>query len=597
MVALVVAAAAVTGRPAAGEVVEHWAEAYTAPGRIIDVTETALLYRDGGGGVHHVDQEETDTPIPVEGPSWWPPALVADVVIFGEGTGTDGELRLVQWDPVGGRVDLGRVPFVDTGVFTADSPVAVAVEGSLVAFGRLPGGPGPSGLVVRDVASGDERIVTSDLPGSLDVAEDGSVAFVVDDQLLLDRAGVTTELTQPAADTTVRNPRTDGRTTLYAQVSGDLDGDVRSQLRSSRDGVDIAVVGPRDCRLVPYASSCTWLNGYPEAGTDYLVDRGVVAWRDRGIRRARPPGPAEVVSPTQNAQLREIGPAGEVLYENRYGMSGEILWTEQPHVVRPDGRTVAVHRPDGPNLGFSDWATTFAGSELVSYAGPRLVVHDVPLDGAPQVWEQPDDTSAVRGGVLGLAATIGGHPVPDITWERSTDGVTWVPVDPDRSSGGWSPAVFTGAMTFVVTADDEPYRWYRAVGTNEHGAVTTAAAEVSYGWARIVPGSRSSLESRATAGVPIDVDPPFLGGPVTARWRTIEVPGLADQATPGVDYTPASGTVTIHPGTPGTTISIPLLSDAAPEADERIIVQVGDPTGAVMGGFWGLGVATIVDDD
>ena len=45
------------------------------------------------------------------------------------------------------------------------------------------------------------------------------------------------------------------------------------------------------------------------------------------------------------------------------------------------------------------------------------------------------------------------------------------------------------------------------------------------------------------------------------------------------------------------TVRIDVASDTAPEPDELLVVAFGNPTHARMGGYWGLGFGSIVDDD
>ncbi|MEZ5140179.1 MAG: Calx-beta domain-containing protein [Acidimicrobiales bacterium] len=82
-----------------------------------------------------------------------------------------------------------------------------------------------------------------------------------------------------------------------------------------------------------------------------------------------------------------------------------------------------------------------------------------------------------------------------------------------------------------------------------------------------------------------------------ATWTTIVVQGLGGSATPGSDYVAATGTVTFQPGETAKTISIKVAGDKAIEGDELVLVSFGSPKNATIGGFFGLGFGTIVDDD
>jgi virginiamycin B lyase len=117
---------------------------------------------------------------------------------------------------------------------------------------------------------------------------------------------------------------------------------------------------------------------------------------------------------------------------------------------------------------------------------------------------------------------------------------------------------------------------------------------------RVVPGAGSVLEGNSgttDVHVPVTLSIPS-GQTVTARWRTVFVPGApANQADPTTDYTPASGTVTFAPGATAQTVTISINGDTLVEPDEYIVVQFGDPTNATMGGYYGLGFGVITNDD
>jgi Neocarzinostatin family/Calx-beta domain len=68
-------------------------------------------------------------------------------------------------------------------------------------------------------------------------------------------------------------------------------------------------------------------------------------------------------------------------------------------------------------------------------------------------------------------------------------------------------------------------------------------------------------------------------------------------AVPGVDYEPASGLVTFAPGADQATVSVTVSGDATPEQTELIVVAFSNATSARIGGFYGLGLGAIADDD
>lgn len=118
---------------------------------------------------------------------------------------------------------------------------------------------------------------------------------------------------------------------------------------------------------------------------------------------------------------------------------------------------------------------------------------------------------------------------------------------------------------------------------------------------RMVPGLVHVAEG--DGGTTLVEVPVALSAPssdtVTATWSTIHGPGVSppNPATPGSDFTAASGTVSFAPGQTAQTVTIVAQGDALPEADEYIVIALGAPTNAVIGGFFGLGFGILDNDD
>ena len=110
----------------------------------------------------------------------------------------------------------------------------------------------------------------------------------------------------------------------------------------------------------------------------------------------------------------------------------------------------------------------------------------------------------------------------------------------------------------------------------------------------VVPGAVSITEGNAgtkIANVPVTLNRPGNVA-VSVNWTTLNNTAVA----PG-DYTAASGTVIFAPGQTTQTVPITIKGDTTSEPDEIALVAFSAPTNATLGGFYGLGVATIIDDD
>ena len=79
---------------------------------------------------------------------------------------------------------------------------------------------------------------------------------------------------------------------------------------------------------------------------------------------------------------------------------------------------------------------------------------------------------------------------------------------------------------------------------------------------------------------------------VTVRWRTLLAEVAELQQAPRADYVAASGRVTFAPGQVDATVAITVLGNSTGH-DEAVLVSFTDPTNAVVGGTWGLGIGNI----
>ena len=116
----------------------------------------------------------------------------------------------------------------------------------------------------------------------------------------------------------------------------------------------------------------------------------------------------------------------------------------------------------------------------------------------------------------------------------------------------------------------------------------------------VVPGAGSVTEGDAgttSLAVPLSLSWP-TDETVTVQWHTVAVPGIV---FPHAVSRPATTS-------PGAAPDVRARSDvddrqhrgrgdAQPEPDELLVVSFGNPTHARMGGFWGLGFGSVVDDD
>ena len=108
----------------------------------------------------------------------------------------------------------------------------------------------------------------------------------------------------------------------------------------------------------------------------------------------------------------------------------------------------------------------------------------------------------------------------------------------------------------------------------------------------------SIIDASATEGSPLGFEvrlTPASGRTVTVPWTTEARPAGVDAASPGTDYTAASGIVTFVPGASSARFEVESLPDIISEADETFLVQLGTPVNAALDD--GLAAGAIRDDD
>ena len=108
----------------------------------------------------------------------------------------------------------------------------------------------------------------------------------------------------------------------------------------------------------------------------------------------------------------------------------------------------------------------------------------------------------------------------------------------------------------------------------------------------VVPGAVSQREGAATTvSVPITLSAPS-GRTVTAPWHTED-----QTAKAGSDYTATSGTVTFAPGETTKYVTVTVRNDSVREPDELFLIRFTGATNAKLGGFGGVGLVQILNDD
>jgi hypothetical protein len=247
--------------------------------------------------------------------------------------------------------------------------------------------------------------------------------------------------------------------------------------------------------------------------------------------------------------------------------------------------------------------------------GPVWVVSDAPLSGLPE--QTVTVAHAAAGGpvsesggnavVAVRVTTSNGAPlVAAATVSYTTvDGTATAPEDYGSTSGAITFAVGTPsagtlnvAVPVIDDTSDEPEEYFNVGLSAPSGAVLgspmvhTVAIVDNDLPATLGTGDCAVIEGNAGAiGCAFAVSlAPGSGFAATVAYATSGI-----TATPGVDFAPASGTLTFPPGTTSRTVTVDVLGDPNVEPDETFTLDLSGPFNATIADGQGLG--TIVDDD
>ena len=255
---------------------------------------------------------------------------------------------------------------------------------------------------------------------------------------------------------------------------------------------------------------------------------------------------------------------------------GLVLSSPGSNAELGDGEaTVLIRDDDGlPTVSVTDAATRTEGATAsftvtLSRAVPQEVTVDYATRADPTA---AAETAAVAGqdytttsGTVTFAArateatvTV---PLPDDALDEHTE-TFWL-----RLNSPVGATIADGTATGTI-ADDDPL------------------PEITIADAAATEAAPLSFEVRLT---------PFSGRTVTVPWTTEARPPGAGAASPGTDYTAASGTLTLAPGTTTAQVDVATLPDDVSEADETFLVHLGTPTNAALDDSTASGV--IFDDD
>ena len=187
--------------------------------------------------------------------------------------------------------------------------------------------------------------------------------------------------------------------------------------------------------------------------------------------------------------------------------------------------------------------------------------------------------------------------------------VTWAPPawDYGRPITGYRVVATPSGATMTAPGSARSVTFALGSGTTERfsvvpfrGSVPGVASALSTwvtsgGTTRIVPGIGSVTRPRSGTvrmRIPVTLDAPASTA-VSVQYRTASFPPTF-AARPGRDYEPASGVLTFAPGDTVAFIRVKVHGgNLSPTTSAAFVVLFGNPHGAQMGGYHGLGLGVI----
>ncbi|NOZ94036.1 MAG: hypothetical protein GXP47_04745, partial [Acidobacteria bacterium] len=194
------------------------------------------------------------------------------------------------------------------------------------------------------------------------------------------------------------------------------------------------------------------------------------------------------------------------------------------------------------------------------------------------------------GGQAIVTATLNAPLDHDVTVDYATsDGSATAGADYQAANGTLTiPAGQSGASIAIPISDDQDLEGEEDFSVELVGAVGVVVGEPSQDEITIVdddvipevsfsPAAYQIAEDGGAATIGVVLSRVF-SGTVAVEYAT-----AGGTATSGVDYLPASGTLTFAPGTTAASFQVTVLTDQEVEGDETVDLQLSNVTGGVMG--------------
>jgi hypothetical protein len=189
------------------------------------------------------------------------------------------------------------------------------------------------------------------------------------------------------------------------------------------------------------------------------------------------------------------------------------------------------------------------------------------------------------------------NPYETIRVEQPTN--IWLVMDDGRLSEpkqldpleGESAVARTGPLEVIAA----PGPWTRSPGRADTSVPVTLCSVPDPHILKVLPQNAAVFEGdddATTIPIRVSLSAPSEE-PVTVDWKL----AAADTTDAASNVAPSRGTVTFAPGDTMREVSVTAVGDTVEETDERLIMTFSNATNAAIGGYYGIALVAIVDDD
>ncbi len=307
------------------------------------------------------------------------------------------------------------------------------------------------------------------------------------------------------------------------------------------------------------------VTGSATSGTDYTGLSG---------------GPTTVtILAGQSSKTITITPVDDTAVEGSETVVAEVVAGTGYTVGTPSSATVTIADNDsGPGITVSITATDASASETGPDPGTFVVSRTGGTSGDLVVSLSVTGSATAGTDYSGLS---GGSTTVTIPNGQGSTSITITPIDDTAVEG--SETVVTQVVAGSGYTVGSPSSATVTIADNDSGPPPTPSLSIND--VAVIEGHSGTTSATFTVSL----------SQSSSQTVTVSYATAGGSATPGVDYTSASGTVTFDPGQTSKPVPVQVIGDTEIESKEAFFVNLSNPANATI--LDGQGLGTILDDD